>query len=101
MDSQCCCQVLRARVLALAGMLDAGPANALAWHRLGITLVDLGDRAGALLALRNALLLDSTHAPTHRALGALMFDCGQVEHALRCFEHASLHEADGHEPPML
>ena len=84
-----CRRVLRARVLHLANMLGAEPADAAAWFRLGMALAELGDRAGALLALRNALLHDSTRPHVHRALGSLLFDCGQVERALQYFDHAA------------
>jgi tetratricopeptide (TPR) repeat protein len=92
MDSLCR-KLLRARMVQLAGILGAEPRDAVAWYRLGITLEELGDRAGALLALRNALLHDATHPPTLRALGSLLFDCGQVEHALQCFDRAAHHDS--------
>jgi tetratricopeptide (TPR) repeat protein len=84
-----CRKVLRARVFHLAGKLSAGRGDAITWYRLGIALAELGDRAGALLSLRNALLHDPVHAPSQLALGRLLFECGQVEHALQCFEIAS------------
>ncbi len=60
-----------------------------AWYELGVALSTLGDRLGALLALRYALERNEEHAPSHLALGRLLFDCGQVEHALLCFERAN------------
>jgi len=84
-----CRRVLRARVFHLAGIIGAEPRDAAAWYRLGMALAELGDRAGALLALRNALLHDSTRPHVHRALGRLLFDCGQVEWALQCFDQAT------------
>ena len=65
---------------------DARDADA--WFELGVALTDLGDRLGALLALRHALSRDDAHVASHLALGRLLFDCGQVEHALQCFERA-------------
>ena len=60
-----------------------------AWFELGVALSILGDRLGALLALRHALSRNEGHVPSHLALGRLLFDCGQVEHALLCFERAN------------
>jgi len=88
-----CRKLLRARVFHLAGTLEATPCDAVAWYRLGIALEELGDRAGALLALRNALVHDAAHPLAHRALGRLLFDCGQVEHALQCFDRVARHDA--------
>jgi cytochrome c-type biogenesis protein CcmH/NrfG len=65
---------------------DADDADA--WHSLGVALAALDDRAGALTALRNAMLLDGSRAQTHLALGKLLFDVGRVDDALRCFESA-------------
>ena len=84
-----CRKVLRAKVFHLAGKLDAAPGDAITWYGLGIALEKLGDRAGALLALRNALMHDAGHPPTHLALGRLLFECGQVEEALRYFAAVS------------
>ena len=84
-----CRKALRARVFLLARNLGAGPGDVTTWYRLGIALAELGDRAGALLALRNALLHDAAHPPSHLALGRLLFECGQVEHALRFLDSAS------------
>ncbi len=59
-----------------------------AWHALGIALAAIGDRVGAFTALRNAALLDGSHANTQLALGNLFFDTGRLDDALRCFESA-------------
>jgi|SRR5688572_5837940 tetratricopeptide (TPR) repeat protein len=64
---------------------DAAPA----WCALGVALASLGDRTGALVALRHALARDAAHVASQLALGKLLFDCGEVEHALRCFERAA------------
>lgn len=88
-----CRRLLRIRVLQLVQVLDARPDDAAAWHRLALALDELGDRAGAVLALRNALAHDAAHSPAHRALGKLLFDCGWTEHALQCFARAALHDA--------
>jgi cytochrome c-type biogenesis protein CcmH/NrfG len=66
---------------------DADDADA--WHTLGVALVALGNRAGAVTALRNAILLDGERAQTQLALGKLLFDTGRVDDALRCFERAA------------
>ena len=76
---------------------QAASADATAWYRLGMALAERGYRCRALLAFRNALLHDSTRAHVHRALGSLLFDCGQVEHALQCFDHAA--RCDCRPPP--
>jgi Tfp pilus assembly protein PilF len=60
--------------------------NADAWHELASALVEAGDRAGACVALRNALHIDPWRARTLRALGNLLFDSGQFENALEYFE---------------
>ena len=84
-----CRKWLRARVYHLAATVGAEPRDASAWYRLGIAFEELGDRAGALLALRNALLHEPAHPQAHRALGKLLFASGQIEHALQCFERAA------------
>jgi len=81
-------EVLRARVWHQLQALTVDARDAGAWHELGSSLMLLGDRSGACAAWRNALRLDSSRAPTQRALGNLLFDCGQLETALRCFEQA-------------
>ena len=81
---------LRAAVRQHVQALRFDPDNSDLWHRLGDALAELGDRAGALTALRNALLLDAGRADTQLALGKLLFDCGQLEHALACFARASV-----------
>ena len=63
--------------------------NANSWHHLGDALAQLGDAAGALTALRNALLLDANRTDTQLALGKLLFDCGQLDHALVYFARAT------------
>jgi Flp pilus assembly protein TadD len=60
-----------------------------AWHSLGVALAAIGDRVGALTALRNAALLDGSRATTQLALGNLLFDAGRLDDALRCFESAA------------
>lgn len=56
------------------------------WHELAAALAAIGDRAGACAALRHALLIDPRGARTLRELGNLLFDCGQLEAALECFD---------------
>jgi tetratricopeptide (TPR) repeat protein len=70
-------------------VLSMSPADDVsAWCALGVALASLGDRTGALVALRHALSRDATHVPSRLALGKLLFDCGKVEHALQCFDCA-------------
>lgn len=69
-------------------LLSHGDADA--WHALGVALVVLGDRAGALAAFRNALRLDDGHVHSLLALGNLLFDSGLCERALSCFASATL-----------
>ena len=80
---------LRAAVRQRVEELRLDPDDASTWHQLGTALARLGDRAGALTALRNALLLDSTRADTHLALGKLLFDCGHLDDALICFSRVA------------
>lgn len=70
-------------------MLRMNANDADAWHALGTALATLGDRAGAFVALRNAVLLDGSRAHTHLALGNLLFDTGRLDDALRCFACAA------------
>jgi Tfp pilus assembly protein PilF len=65
---------------------DADDANA--WHELGCMLARLGEPASAFNAFRNALLLDDMRATTFLALGRLLFDSGQPDAAMDCFECA-------------
>jgi cytochrome c-type biogenesis protein CcmH/NrfG len=64
-----------------------------AWHRLGDVLLAINDHVGAVHAFGQALRLDERRPQTHRALGRLLLECGQVERALQCFESV------GDEPP--
>ncbi len=81
-----CREQLRAAVFHLVSALQADDGDADTWCGLGTTLAQLGDRAGALMALRNSLRHDADHIPAHLALGRLLFDSGQLEPALTCFE---------------
>ena len=85
---------LQATVRQHVQQLRFDPDNAAIWHNLGNTLAFLGDRAGALTALRNALLLDGARTDTQLALGKLLFDCGQLDHALICFARATTRPGD-------
>jgi cytochrome c-type biogenesis protein CcmH/NrfG len=80
---------VRAAVRQHVQALRFDPDDAATWHRLGDALAQLGDRAGALTALRNALLLDGERTDTQLALGKLFFDCGQLDHALVYFALAT------------
>lgn len=82
-------ELWRAAVRQQVQALRFDPDNSDVWHRLGDALAQLGDRSGALTALRNALLLDGTRTDTQLALGKLLFDCGQLDHALVYFAGAS------------
>lgn len=78
----------RAELSRLADSLRFDTGDADAWCSLGNLLAELGDRAGALLALRTALRFDAERAAAHVSLGRLLFDSGQVERALDCFDNA-------------
>jgi len=69
--------------------LAPGARDADAWHELGAALMRLGDRAAACVAWHNALRLCNGLEPAQLALGNLLFDCGEVERALVCFEGMS------------
>lgn len=69
-----------------ARLVRSSSEDAHAWHVLGTSLLALGDRAGACSAFLNALRLDGSRIHSQRALGNLLFDCGQFDRALRCFE---------------
>lgn len=60
-----------------------------ACFELARSLAARGDRACACALLRSALRIDGGHAPTLRALGNLLFDCGHLEGALDYFERFS------------
>ena len=81
-------EVARTVVVRCSRLLRFNANDAEVWHTLGTALASLGDRAGALTALRNALLLDESRAHTHLALGKLLFDTGRLDDALRCFDCA-------------
>ena len=67
---------------------DHGHDPAETWHVLGVALLRLGHRAAASIAFRNALSLDGRRVRSRLALGNLLFDAGQCEQALRCFQMA-------------
>ena len=71
--------------LGALAQLSVDAHDAESWHTLGSVLLDLGDRAAASMAFRNALRLDDTRRQSRLALGNLLFDSGQLEHALQCF----------------
>ncbi len=79
----------RAAVRHFSRRLRACSDDADAWHALGVAFMALGDRGGAIAAFRNALRLDHARPLFHLALGNLLFDCGRLDLALRCFELAS------------
>jgi tetratricopeptide (TPR) repeat protein len=81
-------EVARTVVVRCSRLLRFNANDAELWHTLGTALEALGDRGGALTALRNALLLDESRAHTHLALGKLLFDTGRLDDALRCFDCA-------------
>jgi cytochrome c-type biogenesis protein CcmH/NrfG len=80
-------EMARTAALRFSRRLRAERENADAWHGLGSALAALGDRAGAFAAFRNAVRLDATRVHSQRALGNLLFDSGQFDHAVRCFEY--------------
>jgi tetratricopeptide (TPR) repeat protein len=82
-------EVTRAVVVRCMRLLRFDANNADVWHTLGTALAALGDRGGALTALRNAVMLDESRAHTHLALGKLLFDTGRLDDALRCFDCAA------------
>lgn len=82
-------ETLRAAVRRHAQALHLDADDARTWHDLGNALAQLGDRAGALTALRNALALDGARTDTQLALGKLLFDCGQLDSALVYFARAT------------
>lgn len=77
-----CCPQARLDVIFPTHAVRGAADETHAWHPLGIALAERGNRAGALIALRHAL-------SRNLALGRLLFDCGQVESALRCFERVT------------
>lgn len=85
---------LRAAVRQHVQALRFDPEDAAAWHKLGEALANLGDRVGALTALRNASLLDGARTSTQLALGKLLFDCGQLDRALVYFARATVKSAE-------
>lgn len=79
-------EATRDAVLRFTRRLRANADDPDAWHALGDALVKLGNRPAACAAFRNAVLLDGHREHSLRALGNLLFDCGQLDLALRCFE---------------
>ena len=78
-------KVARAVAHRFSRLVRTSSEDAHAWHALGTALVALGDQAGACSAFVNALRLDGSRVHSQRALGNLLFDCGQYDRALRCF----------------
>jgi hypothetical protein len=57
--------------------------------RVTTTPPPLGERVRACAAFRQAMEIDGSRRQTQMALGNLLFDCGQWERALHCFECAA------------
>ena len=83
-------EAAHAAVQRFSRVLRACEDDADAWHALGAALNALGDRTRACAAFRNAVAIDATRVHSQVALGNLLFDSGQWDQALRCFESASL-----------
>jgi Flp pilus assembly protein TadD len=81
-------EAARAAVLRFSRRLRSRGDDADAWHALGTALASLGERVRACAAFRIAVEIDGARPHTRVALGNLLFDCGQCDQALRCFEHA-------------
>ena len=85
-------EVVAAHAL-LAPLAARFPRAALTHYELGLTLAALGQHAQAIEALRHALELKPDHADGWRALGELLFRCGDESAALAAFarhERASI-----------
>jgi Flp pilus assembly protein TadD len=78
----------RAAVLRFSRQLRTRAHDADTWHALGAALAALGERVRACAAFRQAMEIDGARRQTQVALGNLLFDCGQWERALHCFECA-------------
>lgn len=65
------------------------PAHPAAWYNLGIALQRLGRLGEAQQALKHSLALAPQRAQTHKAIGEVSMDLGQLDEALVAYEAAS------------
>ena len=69
-------------------ILDAEPAEAGAWHLLGIVAYQLGRREEAVECLRRAIARDAGQAAFHDSLGSALQEQGNLDEAVACYRRA-------------
>lgn len=78
----------------LEGGVEAFPDDAVARHNLGRFLQDTYDIEGAKAAYRHTLLMDSSMVETWANLGTLLYEQGDKQTAVECWERAISLPAD-------
>jgi predicted O-linked N-acetylglucosamine transferase (SPINDLY family) len=69
-------------------VLDAEPAQAGAWHLLGVVAYQLGRQEEAIACLRRAIALDAGQAAFHDSLGTALQEQGKLDEAVACYRRA-------------
>ena len=69
-------------------VIAVAPDHAAAWHLLGLTSRDLGNREFAVECLRRAMQLNPGDPAVHSNLGILLKDQGKLHEAVACYEQA-------------
>lgn len=80
-----------------AQLCERDPADARAWHTLGVIQGRLGDADGAEAACRCAIVADPRYGPAHGDLGNALYLKGRLDEALACYREAQrLHGGSVH-----
>ena len=69
-------------------ILAADPANASAWHFVGVVYHQLGNSDAAVAAITRSLELDPRYADAGNNLGNVYRECGEYDAALAAYERA-------------
>lgn len=78
-------------------LCERDPADARAWHTLGVIKGRLGDADGAEAACRSAIAADPRFGPAHGDLGNALYVKGRLDEALACYREAQrLHGGSAH-----
>ncbi len=80
----------REAIVALNGLLRVFPRAAPVQYEFGMALADAGQTERAMAAFRAAVELEPSLADAWRALGALMFEAGELRAAQRAYDHYHL-----------
>jgi hypothetical protein len=69
-------------------VVAAAPANARAWHLLGVTAYQLGEYKSAADCAQRSLELNPDQADVHNNLGLVFHDQGMLDEAAECYRRA-------------